>query len=112
MLIAFGTYGTVQAFLDKQIATLTIVRGGTTTVVDVSALWSGPFLLAPGVWASVLFYSLGSLTPGESVLVQTHLTLKTPLLQVFLPVGPTGENGPDLCRGDDIDFGGCLITAA
>jgi hypothetical protein len=112
MLLGWGTRGAAQEFQGKQITTLTIVRGGTTTVVNVSALWSDPFDLG-GFWVNQMLYSLGSLATGESVSVQSHLTLRAPVVGLFLPVGPTGENGPQMFRGDDLNtFGGCVITGA
>ncbi len=111
MLLGWGTRGAAQEFQNKQITTLTVVRGGATSVVDVSALWSDPFPQG-GFWLTQMLYSLGSLATGESVSIQTHLTLRAPVLGLFRPVGPTGDNGPQMFRGDDLDtFGGCVITA-
>jgi hypothetical protein len=108
---AQGTYGLIVDFLLKERTTLTIVRNGTTSVVDLTSTWSAPQQLDTHFWLTRLpNYDLGTLGSGDTVLVTFTITFSQPLLVAYPPVGPTGENGPFLINGEG-PFS-CLITAA
>lgn len=103
-----GTYGLITDFLTSQRTTLEI---GTTTV-DLTNAWSDPTQLDQLDWVTrPPNYGLGTLAPGDSVLVTETITLTHPVMFAFPPVGSSGENGPFLLGGLDGPLATCLITA-
>ena len=108
---AQGTYGLIKDFLLKEHTTLTTLKNGTTSVVDLTSAWSAPQQLDMHVWLARLpNYDLGTLASGESVLVTFTITFSQPLLVAFPPVGSSGDNGPFLIGGEGPIS--CVITAA
>jgi hypothetical protein len=106
---AEGTYGLVHDFLLKQDTTLT-VAGDTTTVYDVSNEWSDPQKIDKGFWLTrVPNQPIGLvLAPGQTVAITWNITFSQPVLLAYPPVGPTGDNGPDLLTQDGPTT--CLVT--
>jgi hypothetical protein len=107
---AQGTYGLIVDFLLKERTTLTIVRNGTTSVVDLTSTWSAPQQLDTHFFLTrEPNFDLGSLTSGESVSVTWAITFSQPLLVAYPPVGSSGDNGPFLIHAEGPIS--CLITA-
>jgi hypothetical protein len=103
-----GTRGLIMDFLTSQRTTLEV---GTTTV-DLTSAWSDPTQLDQLDWVTrPPNYDLGTLAPGESVLVAETITITHPVMFAFPPVGPSGNNGPFLLGGLDGPLASCLITA-
>jgi hypothetical protein len=106
---AQGTYGLIVDFLLKERTTLTIVRNGTTSVVDLTSTWSAPQQLDTHFFLTrEPNFDLGSLTSGESVSVTWAITFTQPLLVAYPPVGSSGDNGPFLIHAEGPIS--CLIT--
>jgi hypothetical protein len=109
---AAGSYGLAHDFLLKQTTTDIIVRHGITTVIDLTNLYSDPQRLDQHLWLTRPSNTeIGALASGEKVLVTNRVTFSHPVLVAFPPVGPSGDNGPFLLVGEDIDDSVCLITA-
>jgi hypothetical protein len=109
---AQGTYGLIVDFLLKEQTTLTIVRNGTTSVVDLTSSWSAPQQLDTHFWLTrPPNFDLGTLASGETVSATETIAFTHPLLVAYPPVGSSGDNGPFLITGEAVDAG-CLITAA
>ena len=108
---AQGNHGLIVDFLRKEQTTLTIVRDGTTSVVDLTSSWSAPQQLDTHFWVTrEPNFDLGSLSSGETVSAAWSITFAHPLLVAYPPVGPIGDNGPFLVNGEGPIS--CLITAA
>jgi hypothetical protein len=108
---AQGTRGLIVDFRLKEQTTLTIVRNGTTSAVDLTGTWSAPEQLDSQFWVTrEPDFGLGTLSSGASVLVTWSVAFSQPLLVAFPPVGPSGDNGPFLINGEGP--ASCLITAA
>jgi hypothetical protein len=108
---AEGTRGLVQDFLLKQDTTLT-VAGDTTTVYDVSGQWGDPQKIDRGFWLTDLpDQPIGLvLAAGQTVAITWNITFSQPVLVAYPPVGPTGDNGPDLLTQDGPAT--CLVTGS
>jgi hypothetical protein len=108
---AQGTHGLIADFLLKERTTLTIVKNGRTSVVDLTSTWSAPQQLDTHLWVTrEPNLDLTSPTSGGSVSVTWTITFSQPLLVAFPPVGPSGDNGPFSINGEGPIS--CLITAS
>lgn len=103
---ADGTSGLMRAVLNAQTTTLQV---GSTTY-DLSNQWSAPVFNPLGFWViRQPDFDLGKLAAGQSVTVTYNITFSHPTAILFLPVGPSGDNGPFVISGEG-PFS-CTITA-
>ena len=108
---AQGTRGLIVDFLLKERTSLTLARNAAGSIVDLTGTWSAPQQLDAHVWLTrEPNFDLGSLSSGQTVSATWGVTFAQPLLVAYPPVGPTGDNGPYLIRGEGPIS--CQITAA
>ena len=108
---AQGTHGLIVGFLLKERTSLTLVSNGAGSVVDLTGTWSAPQQFDAHFWLTrEPNFDLGSLSSGQTVSATWGVTFAQPLLVAYPPVGPTGDNGPYLIRGEGPIS--CQITAA
>lgn len=102
---ADGTLGLIGDVLRAQTTTLAV---GDATY-DLSGQWSAP-ALGDGFWAiQQPDRDIGMLAAGQSVTVVYDISFSHPVAVLFLPVGPSGDNGPFVIGGEG-PFS-CTITA-
>ena len=74
MCVALEPHGLIADFLLKELTALTIVRSGTTSLVDLTSAWSAPQQLDTHFWVTrEPNFDLGTLSSGESVSVRRSL---------------------------------------
>lgn len=108
---AEGTAGLMQVVLRAQTTTLEVTGPAGDTTYNLSSQWSAPTQLGMGLYViRQPDLTLPSLQPGQSVTVVYDIAFSHPVAVLYPPVGPTGDNGPYLIKGEGPIT--CQITAS
>jgi hypothetical protein len=98
---AEGTRGLLDAALRAQTTTLEVAGPAGDTVYDLSGQWSAPFDTPFGFWESTQpDRTIDPLASGQTATVTYDITFNHPVSVLFIPVGPTGDNGPFVITED------------
>jgi hypothetical protein len=108
---ADGTLGLANAVLLAQTTTLEVAGPAGDTTYDLSDQWSAPVHSDLAFWVITQpDRPIAPLAAGQTATVTYDIRFSHPVSVIFLPVGPTGNNGPFVITEEGPAV--CQITGA